>query len=542
MLGQLKDVSDQHYKARHDEWISRAEKLRRATVQTEIDARRKAEGTLKEAPSAVGEFDLPTWDELHFEEQHFGDINLHAQAVAGKWTDVPAFYSGGVFKDGVLQHKLDSSWGQVLLEHDDHVVERLQAAGAYEEANRDPIATDIGGSYKLYGGKQYTLVDEGTVPQNDTPDPLVGDVYYDGVGSQYKIVSTDGDNITVQQVWTSTGADLQTYDPTNDVFSDKTTMAAKDLLGLPSAKRVHRDGPTGERRIEYVHHNQGDWKAGGAATSQRGTMRFIGYTPEQAAEKMQEFGLLGDLEPEVPFTTALRSTRRSGRVVPLHPAYLQGEAPLPKTKARITHGITNTSNGGAIESLKTILGSGGLAAITERHRHGVLKQTKGVSVNGDVRSGIDHAVFCTQDGGGACGAGSSVKFVMKPHAFLRRDVVLTPLDFGGSETRYNQYRKYLNNLQAEAGVPKTNIYEPVDPKVRQVHLNKVSVTSSTEYNLGPTIPVEDIEAIGVSSQADIDDVNAYLDGLLATGQISAKPKVMLNTEASTLANSGLTGG
>ncbi len=519
-ISKFKSIAAPYVEARGKEHYKRAELIREGLIEQEIQQRRHEEGTIPE-PAAAGVYELPVWDEIEFQEQTFADIQQLTASIGETPHDVPAFYTGGYVKDGVLMHKADITYGKIELQNDQNVTQRLLTAGAAEEPNRNPIDPGYVGSAKLYDGMQITLIESEPVPFEEARDKLA-------------------DYIVTQSI-------SGTYTGVGPAFLSQKIRGAKDreqvsaVLGLEKSSmeaelltRLDKYADPG-KRIEYVMHDQAAWNAGGAPTNQRGALRVIGYTPEEAAARLKELGLIGDLEPEVPFQSVMRSQRRYGPPAPLLPEYIRGDAKLPKTPAYITHGITNTNAGGAVESLKLILNSGGLMSIHERHRQDILSSTKGVSISGDIRSGIDHAVFCTLDGGGACGSSSQVKFIMKPHAFLRRDIVMAPTDFGGSETRYGQYKSHLNKMQAAAGESKTNLYTPVGPGARQQHLDTISANSDSEWNIGPTIPIEDIEAIQVPPSSQ-DEVRKLLQEMLADGRISEMPRILDASDGGILAS------
>lgn len=467
--------------------------------------------------------------------------------------DVPAFYSGGYVKDGVLMHSHLRTTGKVELEHDQRVMDLLLAQGAVEEENRDPINPGYNGTAKVHDGRQLTLTE--LDPTQVATREQIEDALLDTV-AELPSGAIGTMDLVVQHGRAANAASLDDYgrayaawltegaagDDWKDQLTDHEFFSPTQaqVLEIFSIAEQRLNQKAGQRRIEYVMHDQASWNAGGAPTSQRGVLRLVGFTPEGAAQRLRDLGVLGDLEPEVPFKAILRSSRRYGPPAPLHPDYVTGRAELPATKARITHGITSDTS---VDSLLAILNSGGLMAIAERHRVGILSKSKGVSISGDIRSGIDHGVFCTLDGGGACGSGSSVKFIMKPHAYLRRDICLAPYDYGGCETRYPQYRSYLNGLQSAVGEPKTNLYAPASPAVRQKHIDDIAVGSGSEYNIGPQIPIEDMEAIQVPDQAAADQVNELLDGMLTNGQITERPVVVIGyAEGNSYANQGTEGG
>lgn len=555
-LGQMSQESRDYLLAAHDAWTDVAATAldktdqrwaadvnawKTAKTQGLIDARRAVEGTVAVSPASSNPFDLPVWDEIEFGPQTYSDIDALVAGIGTTPHDVPAFYTGGALDDGVLYHqKNQRSTGKVSLALDALVIERLQQAGAIEEANRDPIAPGIKASYKHYDGSQLTLTDQGGQAELS---------HAEKIERALKAVRETMPSHPTLEAQFATGspslASLQAIEARikhwEEIGPGGPPLLTKDQADAAraalSAAQAAFPSSTG-KRIEYVPHTQAAFNQGGAPTSQRGTIRLVGYTPQEGADRLRELGLLGDLEPEVPFDAILRGPRRYGALAPLHPAYVTGEADPPAIKYRITHGMT-ASKGDAMASLSAILDSGGLMSIAERHRQGILNDVKGASVGGDVRSGIDHALFCTTDGHGAVGSSAPVRFVLKPSAYMRRDVTLAPNDFGGCETRYGQYKSYLNKLQGEVGDKKTNLYEPASPKVRQRFIDTATGTGGEEFNIGPHVPIEDIEAIGVQTQADVEKVNAHLDSLIAKGVIASKPKVMLSGAAQQLANSGL---
>jgi hypothetical protein len=78
----------------------------------------------------------------------------------------------------------------------------------------------------------------------------------------------------------------------------------------------------------------------------------------------------------------------------------------------------------------------------------------------------------------------------------------------------------------------------VDPKVRQLQINKHTAGGdSDEYNIGPSIPIEDMEYLGVP-QNEIASIESLLDEMLKDGRIAAKPKVVTTSEANTYGNIG----
>jgi len=275
----------------------------------------------------------------------------------------------------------------------------------------------------------------------------------------------------------------------------------------------------GIKRIEYVPHDS--TYSGQAPTSQRGRLTLTGYTPAEAAMRLRELGVIGDLEPEVPFQSVMRSRRRVGMPVPIHDEYVRGEAEFPKTDGRLVHGLT----GGGADAFISILDTGSLLSIEQRYHAGILQKIKTASPSGDIRSGIDHAVFVGYGAHSACGSSSSYKFVLKPSAFLARDVVFAPSDFGSADSRYNSYKNYKNKLQSSVDEDKSNLYEPNSAAVRQAHIDYIAKGTSAEYNVGPAVALEDVEFITVPP-GDVSAVRKKLQDMLSAGKLASIPTVL----------------
>jgi len=280
------------------------------------------------------------------------------------------------------------------------------------------------------------------------------------------------------------------------------------------------------RRIEYVLYPQG---TEGAPRNQRGRLTLEGYTPEEAISRLRELGIMGPLESQVPFTAIMRSSRRDGVVQPLERAYVRREASVPEAPFLLTHGLTGR-NQDVIAAFERIASGGGLLSIAERFKHGI--RVTSSSPAGDIRSGIDHVVFCAHDGGGTCGSGSKIRIGLRFDTLMRRDVVLSERDYGGMGSRYSHYLKYKKGLQAKVGEPASkNLYDRYSPAVRQAHLNGVAKSpGSAEYNLGGAVSVEDMAVIGVDNELMQTQVTALLDRLLREGRITRAPVVVLKTE------------
>ena len=281
----------------------------------------------------------------------------------------------------------------------------------------------------------------------------------------------------------------------------------------------------GGKRIEYV-----PWQQENSATvtprSDRGRLTLHGYTPEEAAAKLKELGIVGDLEPQVPAQSIFRSGRRSGGVTPLHSDYVRGIAQPPTTKRLTQHGITAWKGSNSGQTLEAIARTGGIQSIADRRTAGI--HASGASVVGDAASGIDHVAFQSMGGGGAVGSGASVKLLMKPEVMMRRDVLLAPTDFGGGKNRYSLYKDYRDKIEAQAGeeVGKTDLWTPLSPAARQKHLDNVQKSpGSSEYNVAGNIHLNDVAAVQVPDH-EADNVRRMLADLHAQGVIDHEPAVV----------------
>lgn len=287
---------------------------------------------------------------------------------------------------------------------------------------------------------------------------------------------------------------------------------------------------SGGKRIEYVPHNLHRQTA---VASQRGQIRMYGYTPEEAAARLKDLGIVHDVEGEVPYSSIMRSRRRYGRVLPLYSDYVSGDAPLPKIPAGISHGM-NSSN------LTAVVDSGGLLPLAERFRVGI--PLSGTIPRNDIAGGVDHVVFAAISGNYA-GYGD-VSVLYKDSAYLRRNVLITDRVFsgsGGGNGRYPAYRSYHNKHRRNAGVADAdqNIYAAMEPAARQSHINEryrqagnspTSMSASqNEWDLEGGVPIEDIAAIAVPDQRTADRLNRQLDTMLAAGRISERPEVEVNS-------------
>jgi hypothetical protein len=297
------------------------------------------------------------------------------------------------------------------------------------------------------------------------------------------------------------------------------------------------------KSIEYVPWKQNEGTR--VARSDRGRLTVNGYTPQEAAEKLKALGIVGDLEPQTPAQQIFRSDRRTGNVMPLHSAYVRGDAQPPSTDRLTVHGMTDK---GASVSTKfeQIIRTGGILPISERFKRGIYAQ--GSSVAGDVGSGIDNVAFQFHGGGGICGSNSPLKILVKPDVMMRRDVALSNKDFGGGEDRYSRYKKYRDWIETQAGLEvgkdgKTSLYDPLDPAARQVHLDNVrdafasgyggapmaadsAYDKSAEFNVAGGIHPNDIAAIYVAGNAERDRVQQVLDAAYDQGLIDHKPPLL----------------
>lgn len=281
----------------------------------------------------------------------------------------------------------------------------------------------------------------------------------------------------------------------------------------------------GGKRIEYVPHGGGQE----APTNQRGRLTLEGYSPAEAMQRLQDLGIIHEAEEQVPFSSIMRSERRYGVVSPLHSDYVSGEAPLPKIPTAIVHGTSN--------DLAPVLDSGGLLPINERFKVGI--PLNGTIPLNDIKGGVDHVVFAAMSNQNSpySGYGSGANIVYKDSAYLRRDILITDRAFGSGSSRYPAYRNYMNGFRRQAGEASAdvNIYEPLSPKARQLHidssLRRVGGHKSNlgphdnEWDLGGGVPIEDMAVIVVGDQSAKRRVDEHLDRLLREGRISERPEV-----------------
>jgi hypothetical protein len=298
----------------------------------------------------------------------------------------------------------------------------------------------------------------------------------------------------------------------------------------------------GVKRIEYVPWKQGikDSVNGPGYRSMKGTLRVRGYTPEEATAKLKELGIVGDLETHIPGQAIFRSLRRVGDVAPLHSAYVRGEASPPDMPFLITHGLTDKIVSNNVAAFNAICDSGGLMSIADRFKRNIPTSTS--SKAGDIGSGIDHVVFCGMDSGSNCGG--PFKIGMRPDVAMRRDAVISPLDFGGGTDRYGKYKAFRDSMEAETGkeVGSESLYRPLDPAARQLELDKFELgrtkgfgsiadahswNGGAEFNLAHQIRVEDMQVVAASDQPSADKIQKHLDMLLKTGVVSRIPQVIL---------------
>lgn len=314
-------------------------------------------------------------------------------------------------------------------------------------------------------------------------------------------------------------------------------------------KAQHVTAPEGgtTRRIEYVPWRQGgkDSLNGPGYRSMKGTLRMEGYTPEEATAKLKELGIVGDLESHTPAQAIFRSGRRTGDVSPLHSAYVRGEAPPPDMPVLLTHGLTDSNVSDSVNAFQNISNSGGLMSISDRFKRNIPTSTS--SKAGDIGSGIDHVVFCAMNSGSTCGSGSPIRIALRPDTVMRRDVAISPLDFGGGTDRYGKYKAFRDSMEAETGkeVSGTSLYTPLDPAARQLQLDKYekgrtqgfgtiedshSWNGGAEFDIAHQIRVEDMQAIACRDQPTADKIQKHLDMLLKAGHVSRIPKVILSSE------------
>jgi hypothetical protein len=531
---------------------------------------RKTEGTVPFA------FTVPRWHEIQMEKQDWKDIQDHIE-TAGTGGYVPSFYQTAKTEDGVLYHRRTVTTARVVPDADVSVTEALKKNGAVQRTNSKDIDPGYRGRGEIHPGTMLLLeIEPGKHDPKAATENARKDIlreFDEKYGRSAQDLATNektlaefisgkktpyGPNpsgsisqhqqMVIQQKLRverlkatrkkiESAPDMTALSSAISTFSFPAGTPSYEAIGLADFKKGaaahiahHENKVIGGKRIEYVPHAQG---ARGAPTSQRGRLTVEGFSPKEATQRLQELGVVGELEPEVPFTSVMRSERRDGLIIPLHPDYLRGDAPPPRSKYLLTHGITSGGYGAdskTVAIVKSVLQGGGLHSIAERFKRGI--KVRSSSPAGDIRSGIDHIVFCSLDSGSTCGANSSVKIALKPEAMMRRDVVLAPRDFGGMGSRYEHYKKYANTLRQKAGAPTASLYQPLPPSARQLHLNsKAKSPGSSEFNIGGSIPVEDMAVIGVTSADLAAAVNKILDELMAEGKIAERPQVVIGNQA-----------
>lgn len=518
--------------------------LQRVALQKEADKRRAKEGTVRTAAEAgegadasKAHFTVPLWEDVEMEPQHLSDVEQLVSNIGDRHIDVPVFVTGGLIEDGIVQIGTGQAYAKATFDSDALVRERLELAGAEHVTNSQDLGKWFGytGSGKLYPGDMLLLEDAST--NADTDAVLTSKVihtlaeglskagYGEASGQQYKQISElskkiQEEDMDLMEVVGEVNGMLDGW-VQNNSLGENTTVVVEDVL-RPQASAVLLN--TSKKRVEYVPHEQaGDLKPDsqnlttGAPTSQRGQIRLYGYTPEEAIEQLKELGIVHELEPEVPFDSIMRSDRRYGRVAPLHPAYVRGDADPPKISKAITHGIT----GGAAD-LENVLRVGALLPISERIRFNLKAKSK-TSPAGDVRSGIDGGIFAS--------IGQShwgqIKFVFKDDVYMRRDIIVSPRDYGAGPSRYKSYYSHANKLRLAAGDDANqSLYEPLSPAARQVHINQHASGGSNEFNPVPGVALEDIATIVVPSEADREKAQNILNSLVQEGFVTEVPAVV----------------
>jgi hypothetical protein len=291
------------------------------------------------------------------------------------------------------------------------------------------------------------------------------------------------------------------------------------------------DGP--DKYIEYIPHYNGQHQD--VLTNQRGRLILEGFTAEEAAARLQDLGFVHELEDAVPFESVMRSKRRYGRVLPLHPDYISGKAPLPVIPSGIGHGMAGSN-------MDPVFESGGLLSIAERFRLGV--PLNGMIPRNDVTAGVDHVVFAAM--ATTASAYGDINVVYKDSAYLRRDILMCDRIFNsqpgtGGRGRYPAYRDYHNARRRDAGITgdaaDVSPYEPLEPKARQAHINQRFrnaggasglSASQNEWNLAGGVPIEDMAHVTVPSQQHADRLDVLLNRMLQQGRISERPTVSVH--------------
>lgn len=532
-----------------------------------------------------GQYLLPRWDNIDFQPQRFEDVEKLLADTRHEAYDVPMFYESGMVKDGVVQAGIDKHYdlpyAHTFVPHafDREVIRKMRMAGAEPAPNGTDLtkAFPYGGSGAIYQGDML-LIRESTgaggfrrLKSLDDVESAIneefersygpiteGPLQHALVGAKAAYLKRKADVNTLRDVRDNKDNDLndeqrkELDDRISEMEQEAVTFWAGKLeeqwkwaeLNEPDAefKYPFEEGilkdivttrkvklRTKRKEIEYVQHDQpgdrnpdGDGLTRGAATSQRGQLRMMGYSPQEATEKLQELGIVGNLESEVPFTSIMRGERRHGRVLPILSEYIRGDEPLPKRlRARVTHGIT-----GGSADMNRIIDTGGVMPISERVRL-KLRTKSWTSQKGDARSGIDDGVFSKL---GVSNWGDGVKIVYKDDAYLRRDIHVAPQDFGGGPSRYSSYLDYKRKMREKAGLEDGTLWlKPWEPAARQAHIDNEQIYSWTnEWNLIGGVPVEDWRAIFIMNKAEADEVRAKLKAMEKRGLIAEAPEVVTN--------------
>jgi hypothetical protein len=496
----------------------------------------------------AGQFNVPRWENVDFEEQTPEKIESLIDEARERYLDVPVFFTGGMMTDGVMQfgENNDKPYanGMVPLEFDLQMTRTLQRAGAQQDTNSQNLGEIFGypGSGELYAGMMLELSDgeEWMDTSARAKSDALMDELRDAVTAQtlqnfhhhelrklVEDIQSDPqyDKTTPEGLRRRFDRIHRAYQHIHDahiIGDDKKSDFATKMAHIVE-HGAHAPSP---KRIEYVPHDQpGDLSPDyqglttGAPTSQRGQLRLYGYTPEEAIRRLRELGIIEGLEPEVPYTSLMRGNRRHGRVLPLHPDYVRGDQKgLPQIRRRISHGVT-----GGHADLISILDTGAILPISERVRLGMTRRVmSSTSQKGDVRSGLDRGVFGKV---GRSTWGNTV-VVFKDDAYLRRDVIVSPTDYGAGASRYDSYRDYKNEIRANAGLSaRTNLESPLEPAARQWHLAS-HLPADNEWNLVGGIPIEDWRMIYIPNEGDAEEVRAKLRHLYERGLIAEIPKVV----------------
>jgi hypothetical protein len=527
---------------------------RQAIVRQMVYDTAVAKWRLMDYSHPEGVYHIPRWDNLDFEPQDLDHVVGQLEGTRQEAYDVPIFYNSGVLKDGVIQVGIDKDSGQyyehakVMPQFDRDVTAKLKKAGAKQEPNGVDMSTyfPYEGSGDLYRGDMWELVDgEDKVLQPGERRQEIMDRFRaeidrrmpDGEPGREETLKAlrDADD---EWKWSeeehfqeakveALGGERNLEEFLGSRARDVATTAFQYLPGEPRFEEewvaLARTGRTKRKLIEYVPHKQmGDLKPDGqglttgAPTSQRGQLRLIGYTPEEADQRLRELELVGDLEPEIPYDAIMRGDRRHGQVMPLHSRYIRGEVDLPQPKERISHGVT-----GGVADMVRVLDSGGLLPISERIRQGV-KVSSATSQKGDVRSGIDEGIFMRV----GYSSWGSIVIAAKDDVLLRRDVILAPVDYGGGPSRYNSYLDWKRQMREKAGLDAPTLWtQPWEPEARDAHLKSISTQSSNEWNPVGGLPIEDWGMIYTGSKEQATEIRNKLRLLHKRGMIAEVPEV-----------------